>query len=212
MDAAKEHVRPLQSSSPRSIFLPPEAFVNSIIALIRRGLHGTIARARCGRRPAGGALWPPRSPGEIERACREPPEPTSAHAGAYLFNGGHRKSEPLQSRIPLSALTFVSKIFLGTKLTSMSSRRNVPTDPEVVRRMRSSARYQRWRASILRDEPSCRPCAASGFTVGAEHIDHIEPVHLSPERFWDRTNIQPLCRDCHGEQVPREATHPRAAP
>ena len=52
--------------------------------------------------------------------------------------------------------------------------------------MRSSSRYQRWCAGILRDEPLCRPCTEAGFTVGAEHIDHIEPVHLAPERFWDR--------------------------
>ena len=48
-------------------------------------------------------------------------------------------------------------------------------DPEVIRRMRSSARYQRWRAAILRDEPLCRPCAEAGFTVAADHSDHIEP-------------------------------------
>ncbi len=70
-------------------------------------------------------------------------------------------------------------------------------DPEVIRRMRSSARYQWRRADIVRNEPLCRPCAEARFTVGAEHIDHIEPVHLAPERFWDRTNLQPLCRDCH---------------
>ena len=50
---------------------------------------------------------------------------------------------------------------------------------------------------ILRDEPLCRPCAEAGFTVAAEHIDHIEPASIAPERFWDRDNIQPICRDCH---------------
>ena len=81
--------------------------------------------------------------------------------------------------------------------TQMRNRRESPMDPEVVRRMRSTKRYQRWRSEILRNEPLCRACAESGFTVGADEIDHIEPVHLSPERFWDRTNIQPLCRECH---------------
>ena len=28
-------------------------------------------------------------------------------------------------------------------------------------------------------------------------IDYIKPVHLAPERFWDRTNVQPICRQCH---------------
>ena len=59
------------------------------------------------------------------------------------------------------------------------------------------------------------PCAEAGFTVAAEHIDHIEPAHLAPERFWDRDNVQPICRQCHErkhayggcltpEQVPEE--------
>ena len=75
--------------------------------------------------------------------------------------------------------------------------RHVPIEPESLRRARWNQRYRRWRAGILRSEPLCRPCAEAGITVAAEHIDHIEPVHLAPERFWDRTNIQPLCRDCH---------------
>ena len=79
----------------------------------------------------------------------------------------------------------------------MTIDRNLPPDPEVIRRWRWTRRYRRWRAGILRDEPLCRSCAESGFTVAAEHIDHIEPVHLAPERFWDRANIQPLCRECH---------------
>ena len=81
--------------------------------------------------------------------------------------------------------------------TQMRTHRQVPMDPEVVRRMRSTKRYQRWRSEILRKEPLCRACSEAGFTVGAEHIDHIEPVHLSPERFWDRDNVRPIFRDCH---------------
>ena len=40
----------------------------------------------------------------------------------------------------------------------MTTRREPPMDPEVIRRMRSSARYQRWRAVILWNEPLCREC------------------------------------------------------
>ena len=70
-------------------------------------------------------------------------------------------------------------------------------EPEAIRRLRWNRRYRRWRAEILRSEPLCRFCKESGLTVAAEQIDHIEAVHLAPERFWDRTNIQPLCRECH---------------
>ena len=62
-------------------------------------------------------------------------------------------------------------------------------EPETLRRMRWTRRYRRWRAAILRDEPLCRSCADAGFTAGAEHIDHIEPVHLALEHFWDRRRL-----------------------
>ena len=77
------------------------------------------------------------------------------------------------------------------------ARTKMSIEPEALRRLRGSRRYRTWRARILRHEPLCRLCAEAGFTVAAEHIDHIEPAHLVPERFWDRTNIQPLCRECH---------------
>ena len=72
--------------------------------------------------------------------------------------------------------------------------RKKPLDPEDVRRVRGGRRYRRWRAGILRDEPLCRQCAAEGYTVAAEHLHHIEPVHLAPERFWERDNIEPICK------------------
>ena len=71
----------------------------------------------------------------------------------------------------------------------MTVDRKAPPDPEVIRRWRWSRRYRRWRAEILRSEPLCRFCKESGLTVAAEQIDHIEPAHLAPDRFWDRDNI-----------------------
>ncbi len=70
--------------------------------------------------------------------------------------------------------------------------------------MRSSGRYQQWRSAILRNEPLCRSCAEAGFTVAAEHIDHIEAVHLAPERFWDHDNVQPIYRECHDRKTAGE--------
>ena len=35
--------------------------------------------------------------------------------------------------------------------------------------MRSSHRYQRWRAGILRNEPLCRACAEVGYPLAADH-------------------------------------------
>ena len=92
----------------------------------------------------------------------------------------------------------------------------MPIEPEALRRLRWTRHYRTWRAGILRDEPLCRPCAEAGFTVAAEHIDHIEPAHLAPERFWDPTNLQPICRQCHerkhrGERLTLEQIREREA-
>ena len=55
-------------------------------------------------------------------------------------------------------------------LRSRRSRRKAPTRPRGPRRIRSSHRYQRWRAAgILRNEPLCRACAEVGYPVAADH-------------------------------------------
>ena len=58
-----------------------------------------------------------------------------------------------------------------------------------IRRMRTLEPYRSMRRVFLSENPLCRPCAANGFTVGAEEIDHIVPILESgaPE-FLDASN------------------------
>ena len=67
-----------------------------------------------------------------------------------------------------------------------------------IRRMHTLEPYRSMRRVFLSKNPLCRPCAANGFTVGAEEIDHIVPILESggPE-FLDASNWQPICRPCH---------------
>ena len=65
------------------------------------------------------------------------------------------------------------------------------------RRFRSSRRYQRSRLGFLAKHPLCAQHQRQGQTVLASELDHIVPVHKAPERFWDRSNWQPLCSHCH---------------
>ena len=57
---------------------------------------------------------------------------------------------------------------------------------------------------VLTAEPLCRPCRKAGFTVGADELDHIVPAHKAPKRFWDLSNLQPICRSCHSEKSSNE--------
>jgi 5-methylcytosine-specific restriction enzyme A len=53
------------------------------------------------------------------------------------------------------------------------------------------------RAQVLADNPWCVTCQQRGILEVATDIDHITPHHGDWERFWDRGNLQGLCRGCH---------------
>ena len=74
-----------------------------------------------------------------------------------------------------------------------------------VRKLRKTARYQRFRKRILIAENYlCRPCREAGRTVEAREIDHIIPVHKDPDLFWDPGNLQPICEPCHEAKTAEE--------
>ena len=59
---------------------------------------------------------------------------------------------------------------------------------------------QRWRllrVRILRDNPLCVYCEQAGRITAATVVDHIRPHRGNLDRFWDRDNLQPLCKTCH---------------
>ena len=64
---------------------------------------------------------------------------------------------------------------------------------------RNNARYRKIRAGVLLSEPLCRPCRKQGRIVGAVQVDHIVPLSEGGE-LSDRSNLQPICADCHKEK------------
>lgn len=60
-------------------------------------------------------------------------------------------------------------------------------------------RWQIYRAEYLRHNPLCKMCNDKGLLTPATVIDHIKPVEdgQSDPLFWQASNHQPLCRDCH---------------
>jgi 5-methylcytosine-specific restriction enzyme A len=74
----------------------------------------------------------------------------------------------------------------------------------LVHRWLGSRRWQQLRAEVLRDDPFCRACPPGRRRVTAD-IDHIIPHGGDPQRFWDRANLQGLCKSCHARKTARGA-------
>jgi 5-methylcytosine-specific restriction protein A len=78
--------------------------------------------------------------------------------------------------------------------------------PDVNRRNSHQRGYTRKWAKIRRAhlfrEPMCRHCAANGYVVAAEHVDHIVP--LSRGGTHEPDNLQALCRACHSAKTATE--------
>ena len=70
-----------------------------------------------------------------------------------------------------------------------------------VRRWYRTARWRALRARVLRD--ACYSCAACGQVVTALDVDHKIRHDGDAGRFWDRGNLQALCRTCHQAKTQR---------
>jgi len=80
----------------------------------------------------------------------------------------------------------------------------------IVERARPNRDTRRWyylaawkaiRLEVLRDQAYA--CAACGQATETLEVDHIEKHDGDPIRFWDRANLQALCRTCHQRKTQR---------
>lgn len=79
-------------------------------------------------------------------------------------------------------------------------------------------RWQKARQAFLIENPLCCRCRAVGTVVPAEVVDHKIPHRMAwalrsgdqaqiaeaRARFWDKSNWQSLCADCHNSDKQRE--------
>lgn len=63
----------------------------------------------------------------------------------------------------------------------------------------NGAAWQKLRAAVLMDEPLCRHCAASGLTVPATDVDHMNGADDNR-----RESLQPLCHECHSRKTAKD--------
>ena len=67
--------------------------------------------------------------------------------------------------------------------------------------LRNTQRYIKLRAAFIRMNPLCAECQRQRLTNLSEELDHIVPFTDAPQRFWDQTNWQALCRACHEQKT-----------
>ena len=70
-----------------------------------------------------------------------------------------------------------------------------------LRRWYRTPRWKALRAQILRDQ--AYRCADCLMVVAALEVDHLAKHEGDLQRFWDRANLQALCRSCHQRKTQR---------
>lgn len=66
------------------------------------------------------------------------------------------------------------------------------------RRWYKTSRWQKLRWSVLvRDAFTCRMCHRIEADTSRLVADHKTPHHGNETLFWDDTNLQTVCKDCH---------------
>ena len=69
-------------------------------------------------------------------------------------------------------------------------------------RPRPDKRFRNARREIMASDPACKHCGSP-----ATEVDHDTPVCMGGTDA--RSNLVPICRDCHRSKTGREANHMR---
>lgn len=65
----------------------------------------------------------------------------------------------------------------------------------------------RWRIAskrFLKVNPICKHCEKEGKITAATVVDHVIPHRGNRIIFWDESNWQPLCKECHDRKTMTE--------
>lgn len=66
-----------------------------------------------------------------------------------------------------------------------------------------TATWDRAAADFKRRNPLCVMCQARGKITAAYAVDHIVPHKGDQKLFWDESNWQSLCQECHSADKQR---------
>ena len=65
-------------------------------------------------------------------------------------------------------------------------------------------RWQRASKQFRKENPLCAECGRYGITRQADCVDHIVPHKGDMKLFWDRSNWESLCFNCHNRKTAKE--------
>lgn len=68
----------------------------------------------------------------------------------------------------------------------------------------TTSRWRKARQRFLDHHPVCAMCQQAGFVSVATVVDHIVPHRGDMTLFWDESNWQPLCKQCHDSRKQSE--------
>lgn len=71
-----------------------------------------------------------------------------------------------------------------------------------------NSRWQKARLRYLKAHPLCVMCMKENRLVRATVVDHIRPHRGDPVLFWDESNWQALCKQCHDKKTWNEDANP----
>ena len=106
--------------------------------------------------------------------------------------------------------TFPEKILSRMQNAPRCNRLDFDDEPSEIIREIWSATYARTRLrkmlqnlidQYLKQHPLCTACQAEGKIVPATVVDHIIPHRGDRRLFWDQTNWEPLCKECHDKKT-----------
>ena len=66
------------------------------------------------------------------------------------------------------------------------------------------SRWRKARVAYLKAHPTCVECSKDERFTAATMVDHIVPHRGDARLFWDRSNWQALCAECHCRKMARE--------
>lgn len=68
----------------------------------------------------------------------------------------------------------------------------------------SGRKWRRLRAAKLMESPLCEECKRQGRVTAANEVHHVVPRLDAPDRAYEWSNLECLCKSCHSRQTARE--------
>lgn len=72
------------------------------------------------------------------------------------------------------------------------------------KKLYNTSRWQALRKVVLNKQPLCVECMKAKRITLATVVDHIKPHKGNEELFYDKANLQPLCKSCHDRKTAKE--------